>query len=116
METIEVLIGGYMRGTGGYEQDDTRPVEFEGEELASVTDFIGGDTRGVTETLYKTEDGDLAVHIEDWSRWQGEPTTYCLQAVSEEDLGPGGRFEKLGRKAGMGRPLTLEEALEASDA
>ena len=115
METIEVLIGGYVRG-GGDEQDDTRPVKFEGEELASVTDFIGGDTRGVTETLYKTEDGRLVVHVKDWSRWQGEPTTYHLQEVSEEDLGPGGRFEKLGRAAGMGRPLTLEEALGVGDA
>jgi hypothetical protein len=53
--------------------------------------------------------------VEDWSRWQGEPNTYDLLEVTEADLGPNGRFEALGREAGFGRPLTLDEALNPWD-
>jgi len=31
--------------------------------------------------------------------------------IEQEDLSVNGRFEALGREAGMGRPLTLDEAL-----
>jgi len=55
------------------------------------------------------------VYVEDWSRWQGEPNHYSLCQVTEADLGVGGRFEALGREAGFGRPLTLDEALDASE-
>ena len=115
-KTITVLVGTYIVGSGGIVQDNTREVQFEGEELAKRTEygFHKGnitDARGVTETLYRTADGRLVVHIEDWSRWQGEPTTYTLVEVTEEDLQVGGRFEALGQEAGFGRPLTLDEAL-----
>jgi hypothetical protein len=116
MDTINVTVGSYTAGNG-IVQDNTRPVEFEGEKLAKVNDYgtkDGGapdDTRGITETLYKTANGRLVVHVVDWSRWQGEPNTYDLQEVTEADLGPDGRFEALGREAGFGRPLTLDEAL-----
>lgn len=115
-ETITVLMGTYVVGSGGIVQDDRWEVQFEGEELAQRTGYGYDrgdltDTRGVTQTLYRTEDGRLVVHVEDWSRWQGEPTTYTLLEVTEEDLGVGGRFEALGREAGFGRPLTLDEAL-----
>lgn len=116
MDTIKVLIGREISGNAIY-QDYTRPVEFTGEELARITDYGEGrsggitDTRGVTYTLYKAEDGRLLVHIEDWSRWQGEPNDYSLQEVQDADLQPGGEFERLGREAGFGRPLTLDEAL-----
>jgi len=53
------------------------------------------------------------MHVKDWSHWQGEPTTEWLTSVSEADLQPGGRFEDLGDACGFGRPLTLEEVLEA---
>jgi hypothetical protein len=92
-------------------------VEFVGEELANFTEYGLGrdgnatDTRGVTETLYKTEDGRLVVHVEDWSRWQGEPTTESLIEVEEIDLHAGGRFEQLGFEAGYQDALSLDEAL-----
>jgi len=117
MDTITVSIGRVQSTSGGITQDNTREVQFEGEELATRTEFGAGreggiaDTRGVTETLYKAADGKLVVHVEDWSHWQGEPTTYSLHAVTEADLQPTGRFAALGAEAGYGRPLTLDEAL-----
>jgi hypothetical protein len=119
MEKVSVLVGSVVAANNGFVQDNTREVEFVGEQLGSRTEYgyserSGGltDTRGVTQTLYKTEDGRLIVHVKDWSRWQGEPTTYHLQEVSEADLGVGGDFEALGQECGFGRPLTLEEALQ----
>ena len=117
MEKVTVQVGSLSVLSNGATQDTRRPVEFVGERLAERTEYGSGDhgltdTRGVTETLYKTEDGRYVVHVEDWSRWQGEPDTYHLHVATPEDLGPGGRYEALGREAGLGRPLTLDEALE----
>ncbi|GEM_PF-1019589 len=118
METIKLEIGSTVALSSGAVQDNLREVEFVGEELAKRREFgysdrTGGptDTRGVNEMLYRTEDGKLIVYVEDWSHWQGEPNTYSLHEVSEDDLGVNGRFEALGHEAGMGRPLTLDEAL-----
>jgi hypothetical protein len=118
METITVHVGSIVTGNSGQTNDTRREVEFVGEELASRTEYGEGkgggitDTRGVTETLYKSEDGRLIVHIKDWSRWQGEPNIYSLHAITEADLQPGGRYELLGAEAGYGRPLNLDEALD----
>ena len=117
MEKQTVYVGSITSGSSGIVQDNRRPVEFEGEEIAQRTEYGLGrdgattDTRGVTETLYRTADGRLVVHVEDWSHWQGEPTTESLIQVEQADLEPGGRFEALGWEAGLGRPLTLDEAL-----
>lgn len=109
MRTIKLNIGQYMRARDGQEYDNCRPVQFVGVQLAKI-DYGTDRGRGTTETLYKTA-GRLVVHIENWSSWVGEPTTYELHEVSEEMLGPGGPYEFLGRAAGYGRPLTLDEAL-----
>lgn len=107
-ETFRVRIG---------TQDNTREVEFTGEKLAehrelgTKDDGTPTDTRGVTETLYRTDDDRLVLHIEDWSRWQGEPSLYSLHVVTEADLGPHGDHWAVGKKAGFGRPLTLDEAV-----
>ena len=121
METIQLHVGSYSC-TSNTEQDNRRPVEFVGEKLATRTEYgtsdrTGGltDTRGTSWTLYRTQDGRLVVHIEDWSHWQGEPNTYTLVEVTEADLQPNGHFEDLGREAGFGRPLTLDEALTPRD-
>jgi len=118
METITVYVGSVVAGSSGQVNDTRREVQFEGEELAHYTEYGAGregvgitDTRGVTETLYKTADGRLVVHVDDWSRWQGEPSTESLHQATEADLGPGGRFEALGAKSGFGRALTIDEAL-----
>lgn len=116
MEHQEVWVGTLIVGNG-ISQDNRREVHFEAEELARLTTYGQGrnggitDTRGVTETLYKTADGRLVVHVKDWSNWQGEPTTEYLTGVSAVDLGPTGRYADLGDAAGYGRPLTLEEAI-----
>jgi hypothetical protein len=119
MDTIKVHVGTVQSNSGGIVQDTRRPVEFVGEELATFTEYglgRGGaitDTHGVTETLYRAEDGRLIVHVEDWSRWQGEPSTETLHEVEEADLRAGGRFEQLGFEAGYQDALTLNEALES---
>lgn len=117
MDTIKLYIGS-IQTSSNFTQNNTHPVEFLGEQLATRREFgysarTGGltDTRGTTQTLYKAADGRLLVHVEDWSRWQGEPTTYSLREVTEADLGANGEFEALGREAGYGRALTLDEAL-----
>jgi hypothetical protein len=116
--TITLYVGSVVATGSGIVQDNQREVTFEGEELASHTEYgysdrTGSitDTRGVTETLFRTADGRLIVHVKDWSRWQGEPTVCSLHEVAEDDLQVEGRFEALGREAGFGRPLTLGEAL-----
>lgn len=117
MEKITVQVGSVVKGNSGQTNDNRRQVEFEGEELASRIEYATGerggitDTRGVTETLYKTADGRLIVHVQAWSRWQGEPNVYTLHEVAENDLRHGGQFEDLGAEAGYGRPLTLDEGL-----
>ncbi|MBC7237044.1 MAG: hypothetical protein H5T69_14485 [Chloroflexi bacterium] len=111
MEKQRLVIGSRTILRSGHVQDNLRPVEFEGELLASHTDFSGDDTRGITESLYRTLDGRLVVYVEDWSRWQGEPTIYRLVAVEDDDFEPGGRFELLGRQAGLVGPLSLDQAL-----
>ena len=117
VETIKLHIGTVERGNA-FTQDNTRAVEFVGELVMSRTEYGYddrtaklSDTRGVTESLYKSEDGRLLVYTEDWSRWQGEPTTTSLHQVTEADLQIGGQYEALGHEAGYGRPLTLDEAL-----
>jgi len=117
VESIEVLVGSVVTGSSGCTNDTTKAVEFTAEKLAEGQEYGYGrggapsDTRGIKETLYKSVDGRLIVHVEDWSRWQGEPTTYSLHEIAEADLQVGGRFEALGFDAGYGRPLTLDEAL-----
>jgi len=116
METIKVLVGSAVSGKSGIYEDDLRPVVFQGEELGQVKTYGFGrdgltDTRHTAETLYKTEDDRLIVHSDAFTAWQGEPCVQSLVEVTEADLAPGGRFERLGRECGYTRPLTLEEAL-----
>jgi len=118
METITVEVGQVVALSSGAVQESLRTVEFEGEGLAQRNEYgysarSGGltDTRGIKETLYRADDGRFVVYVEEWSRWQGEPNTSALFVVGEGDLGVGGEFEALGREAGMGRALTLDEAL-----
>ena len=116
MDTIKLYVGRVQSTSSGIVQDDTKPVEFVAEERATLK-TLGThkgnltDTRGITQTLYETDTEQLVVHVEDWSNWQREPTTYDLHLVNEGDLQPGGRFADLGAEAGYGRPLTLDEAI-----
>ena len=120
MKNISVYVGAVEATANGHTQDTRRVVEFTGEELASNEEYgyhKGNltETRGVTETLYRTEDVRLVVHVKDWSQWQGEPSTEHLVEVTDADIQPGGRFETLGSDAGYGRALTLDEALRPAE-
>ena len=115
---IRVMIGTVETANNGFTQDSRRVVEFSGENLGSLTSYDYDsdkgcltDTRGCTETLFKTTDGRLIVHTDDWSRWQGEPSTESLCEIQEADLQANGQYEQLGAECGFGAPLSLEEAL-----
>ncbi len=118
MAEIRVQVGEIVVTNSGHCEDTRVPVVFNGEELAQFrrlgTGRNGGltDTRGTTQTLYRVDDGRLVVYVEEWSRWQGEPNTYRLFAVTENDLRPGGRFDMLGHEAGFWDTLTLDDALQ----
>jgi len=117
MDKYTVFVGTLEVLNDGQTQDGRREVEFEAERLGEHTVYGYGrdgrptETRGVTETLYRAADGRLVVHSKDWSRWRGEPNIDSLHLATDDDLGPGGRFEDLGYACGMGRPWTLDEAL-----
>ena len=115
MDVIKLWIGSVKDVSGGHVVDSRRPVEFEAETVGSFRTLTGdSDTRGVKQTLYRAVDGRLVVHVENWSRWQGEPTTTSLRQVNQADLDVNGEFEELGRECGFGRSLTLDEALDTS--
>lgn len=101
---------------GGVHQDFTRRVEFEGELLARRTILEGPRPRerfrGISRRLFQTADGKYLVHSIYWSKHQNEWTRRVLEEASPQDLDVGGRFEALGRAAGLARSLTLEEALD----
>jgi len=121
MDKITVYIGSIVTLSNGAQQDTRREVVFEGMELGTYREYGEGrdgrltDTRGTTQTLYKTADGRFVVHVDNWSHWQGEPNTETLHEVKERDLQPGGRFYDLAVACDLGRPLTLEEALNEGD-
>lgn len=118
MDTIKLLVGSVVSGSGGQVNDTRREVEFTGEQLAHYNAYgckesgAVDDTRGCKQALFKTDDDRLIVHVSDWSHWQGEPSVETLHEVTPDDLGPTGKFAQLGWEAGYGRPLTLDEALE----
>lgn len=117
MEEITVNIGELVTGNSGITNDTRQAVEFTGEKLGEYreygTDRHGKitDTRGTTQTLYRTADGGLVVHVHEWSRWMGEPDAESLYAVTETSLQYGGAYDRLGAACGFGRPLTLAEAI-----
>ena len=119
MESISLQVGSVTTTNGGRVQDTRREVRFVGEPLGERSEMGSGrdggptDTRGTTEALYRAEDGRLVVHVCDWSKWQGEPSTYELVSAQPADFAPLGRFYDLGRECGLeqARPLTLDEAL-----
>ena len=122
METITVQVGSIVSGSSGQTNDNRRDVVFVGEVLAERTEYGTGhdgvtlvDSRGVTQTLYRADDGRLIVHVKEWSHWQGEPNTYNLHEVTTADLSPTGQYAGLGADAGFGRALTLDEALAGND-
>jgi len=69
---IEVSVGAWdSQGTF-----TGRLVRFSGEEIGGYTEYYGrassSDDRGTEYTLYRTPEGRYRVHVETWSRWEGE--------------------------------------------
>lgn len=109
---VTLCVGTYRILRSGAVQDNLTPVEFKGQALAKVKNYLGNsDSRWVSETLYEVADGRLVVYTQYRSNWQDETESMELVAVTREDLGVGGRFERLGREAGLIDPLTLDQAL-----
>ena len=101
-ETISIFVG-YCAWTDTYGTGDYEKVEFEGKQLAKLV-IPGEGTDSHTETLYKTTDGQLLVHVEDLTSISGaHGAELALHEVSEADLQTGGRFQDLGREAGYVR-------------
>ncbi len=80
---VEVKAGGWLADgtfTG-------QLVRFTGEEVGSYTDYAearSSDDRGSTYTLYRTPDGSYRVHVERWTRWQGESSEAHLWPQDED--------------------------------
>ncbi len=119
MQKIRLTVGRQQTTSSGAEDYRTRSAEFVAErvgeyrELGTGRDGRPTDTRGTIQVLYRAEDGRLVVHIQEWSKWQGEPTIFSLVQAGPADFEPGGRFYDLGVESGVeqSRPLTLDEAL-----
>lgn len=109
-----VDVGVFHRRNDGSADDDTLPVEFEGEQVAIYDRKDTDGTRGTKQKLFRLPDGRYVAHVENWSAWQGESDSYELFAVQEADLHPGGKWEHLGFAAGMWASLPLKEALKRS--
>lgn len=79
---------------GGWDPDGTftgQVIRFSGEEVGFYRQlhgqFSSGDDRGTDYRLYKTPDGKYRVHIDTWSRWQGEESyAQLLPNNAEEDM------------------------------
>jgi hypothetical protein len=108
---MEVLVGECWTNRNGCFIDERRPVVIDGRALAVITRCDDDGHRGVTQRLIEAAGGRLLVHVVDWSHYQGETSRYRLVEVSRDDLDLGGPFERLGRAAGLARPLSLDEAL-----
>ncbi len=64
-------------------------VRFTGEEVGSYTDYAEArdrDDRGATYTLYRRagSPGRYRVHVERWTRWQGEENAAYLWPQDED--------------------------------
>lgn len=73
-EKVELEVGTTNNRMG--ESDNLKTIRFIGKELAWIRNLHGqtgsGDDRGTTYTLYLTQKGKFLLHIDEWSRWQGE--------------------------------------------
>ena len=108
MDTVRVLVGD-TQDYGGRSVDRTRPVEFEGELLAT---YETADQWSETQSLYRIPDG-YVVHIA--KECSFDVTRLYLVSAVPADLDVRGKFEFLGRAAGMARVLGLQEGLRLSE-
>jgi len=115
VEQQTVQIGSITVGNSGQTSDTRRDVAFSAEELGQYSEpgtHKGHvtDSRGVNQSLYRTADDRLIVHVEDWSHWAGEPTSYALVEVTEKTLTS--RYVGLAQACGFDvTPLTLDQGL-----
>jgi hypothetical protein len=83
---VEAKVGPYDEGGTFLGQ----LVRFTGEEVGSYTDYRearSSDDRGTTYTLYRCPGADspgYRVHVERWTRWQGESSEAHLWPQDED--------------------------------
>jgi hypothetical protein len=106
---VKVVIGTY-RIVNGQLEDLTRPVEFDGEEVARHQ-WETGACSGIRQRLFKTDDDRYIVSTATWCTKPRQETSYSLHEIDEGDLQAGGEYEALGR-ALRSEALSLEEALD----
>lgn len=77
---------------GSWDRDGTftgEIIRFKGDEVASYNELHGQtgsqDDRGTEYTVYEVGDNQFRVHIETWSRWQGESSYARLLPNNAED-------------------------------
>lgn len=100
----------------GLQHDNRRPVEFFGDELASVTflsfqDGVMCENRGMTQTLYRIPGDRLVVYVEEWSKIEGEESLYTLVEVTKDELKGAEWSELLAYKAGILPPLSVDDVV-----
>lgn len=103
MEQVRLLIGNMYA---------FRQVEFVGEVLAENSRAYATQQGRfeVEETLYRSDDGGLLIHVEKLPSSEKLYEFSTLRKVQEEDLTEGGEFAELGRKARMAAPGVAAEA------
>jgi hypothetical protein len=111
MKTVKLLVGSEGSTSWGKFVENTREVEFKADLLGEVELPVYDRDRGIKQELYRTSGKQLIVYTYEWTNWQGETSWRSIAEVSNEHLGPNGRYEALGLACGFGRPLTLDEAL-----
>lgn len=117
---IVIPIGKVIHTKAGKVFDETFDVEFTGFELGRIDrpghDKDGEicDSRGTRYTLYETYEGELILHIRDWSLHHGENTNLSVRRVTNDDL-QDPELYALARQVSRARPEQLKDLLERQD-
>lgn len=107
MAEQEIEVGIYYSGTSS---DDTRKIKFIGKKIADANILSGQsssrDDRGKNYTLYLTKKGKFLLHIEYWTRWQGEDSRSSYETFDSMTHlmsydPPGSLIQEAGQRLGV---------------
>lgn len=108
MTEIELEVGVYYSGPGA---DDTKKIKFIGKKIADARSLHGSnssrDDRGTEYALYLTQKGNILLHRDDWSRWQGDDSEASyrvydsLTELAANANVPGELVQEAGRALGV---------------
>lgn len=112
--TLDLQIGRITVLPNGHLDAEFHTVRITGQILATLEDRTDNE-RPTRQSLIITEEtGRLLVHEDRQTTWVNEPSLCLLYEISTEDLAPLQEYSALGDKAGLGRNLTIDEALQLS--